>query len=201
MVIPCGSGYDVLLLLLAVDCLVFSPATETRRISCLPCRFDVKQYPLYALGIATLLVGFRPSHFLSVAVGYAYSHGRLDQLLPKPSLETVERWESDDGCLKNFRNRPGWQKAGKETVPSTSGVVIAPGNGSLPNVAPDASTSTRQRPKFPGNGRAIGGGAGDEEQGPSYGTGVIPIVSANKQAREAMAAAAERRNQVSDRDT
>mmetsp|Transcript_3790 Transcript_3790/g.7948 ORF Transcript_3790/g.7948 Transcript_3790/m.7948 type:complete len:324 (-) Transcript_3790:127-1098(-) len=193
--LSCGSQYDLLFFLLSVDCLLFSDPSEKRRISCLPCGFETRHYPFWILGLVSLLLGPNPSFFWSVAVGYAYSHGKLNFL--KPKRAAPERWEREGGCLENFAARPGW------TVGCSGGGLSAEiegGDGAAWGArvvaAPAVSTVAPKLVKFPGSGKTVGGTG--LRAGARALTGSTPL---SEEVRAAMLAAAERRSKTSDRDT
>uniref|UniRef100_A0A7S4NJ43 Derlin n=1 Tax=Odontella aurita TaxID=265563 RepID=A0A7S4NJ43_9STRA len=101
LIYPCYGIWVVLLGIIAVECSSAPPGTQRRIFSW---EFEAKYYPLVVLGFFTLLGGLRVGEGIGMAIGYAYGYGYLDQIKIRSS--TCRAWE--DGCLRNFAQKPGW---------------------------------------------------------------------------------------------
>lgn len=120
--------WTILFGMIAMEC-AKAPPTMTRRLFFL--QVPTLYYPLALLALFSLFGAFRISYFISILVGYAIAHGKLDTL--KLNSSTFQTWE--DGCLRNFTTRQGWV---------LTNAASGPNAWSLPTFSSSSSSQQQQ---------------------------------------------------------
>lgn len=144
--------WTALLAIIAVECSEAPPETK-RRLFFL--EVPTLYYPVVLLALFSMFAGVKLAYILSVAVGYAYGHGKLDRW--KVKVETVRKWENRDqgGCLSGFVSRSGFVTLGMASGPNAW--LIGSGGNDAAAPSDPAGTAT---PSFPSTGgRSLGGGS------------------------------------------
>jgi len=126
--------WTALLSIIAVECSEAPPDTK-RRLFFL--EVPTLYYPLVLLALFSMFAGPQLSYILSVAVGYAYGHGKLDRW--KVKVETVRKWENRDqgGCLSGFVQRVGFVTLNMASGPN-AWIIASGGNDSSSGGGPAA---------------------------------------------------------------